>query len=91
LPGGKYGASFIDQAFLDHFQPKVENEILEKSINSGGHVVVLPVGRVLLRRFQRVKHKFDGTGTGDITLPKDLLVLPEYEEELGSGVLTLTE
>jgi hypothetical protein len=76
---------------LDYFQPKVENDIMEKSINSAGHVAALPMGRILLNRFQIIKHSFNGTGTGDIDLPRDIKIMPEHEEELGEGTLTLTE
>jgi len=62
-----------------------------KDSSSAGHVVVLPTGRVLLKRFQKVKHAYDGSSGGVIQLPRDLVAAPEHEEELASGVLTLTE
>jgi hypothetical protein len=64
---------------------------MEKGISSAGHVAALPMGRVLLNRFQMIKHSFDGTGTGDIDLPRDIHIKPEYEEELVDGILSLTE
>jgi hypothetical protein len=54
-------------------------------------MVLMPKGRVLLERFEKVKHAFNGKGEGQITLPRGTIPNPEYEESIVNGVITLTE
>jgi hypothetical protein len=90
--GKKCGASFIDQEFLKWLQPRLQNlDILPQDFNTGGHMVLMPKGRVLLERFEKVKHAFNGKGEGQITLPRGTIPNPEYEESIVNGVITLTE
>jgi len=54
-------------------------------------MVLMPKGRVLLERFEKVKHAFNGTGEGQITLPRGTIVAADYEGSIINGVITLTE
>lgn len=90
--GGKCGATFIDQAFLEWLQPKLENqELVSKDFRTSGHFVVLKKGRILLDRFERVKHEFSGTENGDVSLPRGTIVREDQQEGIVNGVVTLTE
>jgi hypothetical protein len=92
LSGDKCGATFIDRAFLEWLLPRLENlDIRPQDFSTGGHMVLMPKGRVLLERFEKVKHLFNGTGDGQITLPRGTIVAADYEDSIINGVLTLTE
>ena len=87
--GGRYGATFIDKAFLEWMQPRLENlDILPKDFSTGGHFVPVPKGRVILERFERIKQAFDGTGEGNIQLPRGTIVTADYEDD--GGIVKLT-
>ncbi|KAH0537284.1 hypothetical protein FGG08_005909 [Glutinoglossum americanum] len=90
--GGKYGATFIDREFLEWLQPRLTNlDIQAKDFGTAGHFVLMPKGRVLLERFERVKHAFSGTEKGDISLPRGTIVSADQQDGLESGVISLTE
>jgi hypothetical protein len=92
MAGGKYGSTFIDRAFLEWLQPKLENQkLLPKDFRTGGHFVLTPMGRVLLRRFEPYKHAFSGTESADITLPRDTVVAAGQQGGIVNGVINLTE
>jgi hypothetical protein len=90
--GGKCGATFIDQAFFEWLQPRLENqELLPRDFRTGGHFILTPKGRVLLERFERVKHAFSGTENGDISLPRGTIVTADQQDGIDNGVISLTE
>jgi hypothetical protein len=92
IAGGKYGATFIDHAFLEWLRPRLENkDLLPKEFQTGGHFVVTPVVRILLGRFERVKHAFSGTENGDFSLPRGAIVAEGQQDGLESGIISLTE
>ncbi|KAI9786203.1 MAG: hypothetical protein M1839_007613 [Geoglossum umbratile] len=92
ITGGKYGATFIDQEFLEWLQPRLTNlDILPGDFGTGGHFVLNPRGKVLLDRFERVKHAFNGTNTGDITLPRKTIIAEGQQDDIRSGVIHLKE
>jgi len=87
--GGRYGATFIDKAFLEWLHPRLENlDILPNDFGTGGHFVLMPKGRVILDRFERVKQAFDGTGEGNIQLPRGTVVTADHEDN--GGIIKLT-
>ena len=87
--GGRYGATFIDKAFLEWLHPRLENlDILPKDFGTGGHFVLMPKGKVILDRFERVKQAFDGTGEGNIQLPRGTVVTADHEDN--GGIIKLT-
>jgi hypothetical protein len=89
ISGRKCGATFIDKAFLEWLHPRLENlDILPKDFGTGGHFVLMPKGKIILERFERVKHAFDGTGQGNIQLPRGSIVPADHEDN--SGVIKLT-
>jgi hypothetical protein len=62
--------------------------------------VVGKLGRVLLKRFERMKHGFDGTKGGYIEMPEfarmkdqgsQAISLEDEEEETGDGTLQITK
>jgi hypothetical protein len=89
ISGGRCGATFIDKAFLEWLHPRLENlDILPKDFGTGGHFVLKEKGNIILERFEREKHAFDGTGQGNIQLPRGSVVPPDHEDN--SGVIKLT-
>ena len=92
IAGKKCGATFIDHAFLEWLRPRLQNQdLLPKDFLTGGHFVVTSVVRVVLERFERVKHAFNGTQPGDFSLPRGAIVAEGQEDGLQSGVISLTE
>lgn len=90
--GGKCGATFIDRAFLEWLQPKLENEkLVSKDSLTSGHFVVMKMGRILLERFERIKHEFSGSENGDISLRRGTIVREDQQDGIVNGVITLTE
>lgn len=64
---------------------------MPQDVSTGGHLVLTPKGRVLLERFERVKHAFNGTGDSQLTLPRGNVVNQDYQDSIVNGVMTLTE
>lgn len=64
---------------------------MSKDFSTSGHLVVMKMGRVLLERFERVKHGFSGTGDGDVSLPRGTNVREDQQDGIVDGVITLTE
>ncbi|KUJ12158.1 uncharacterized protein LY89DRAFT_688619 [Mollisia scopiformis] len=92
ITGDKCGGTFIDKAFLDFLAPRLANlDIDPETVGTGGHMVFKPRSRVLLERFERIKHAFTGTGDASLTLPRGTKVVAGYEDSIVNGVLTLTE
>lgn len=92
ITGAKCGGTFVDQAFLEFLQPRLLNlDIDPDAVGTGGHMVFKPRSRVLLERFERIKHAFNGTGDSQLTVPRGTKVAPGYEDSIVNGVLTLTE
>lgn len=90
--GDKCGAIFIDQAFLEWLSERMENlDISPEDFGTGGHMMLRPKGKILLDRFEKVKHAFDGEQAGKITLMSDAIVVPGYENEVVNGVLELNK
>lgn len=75
---------------MEWLHPRLQNDdIITRDFNSGGHFVLLPKGRILLDRFERVKHAFSGTESGDISLPRGTIVSTGQQDDLESGVISL--
>jgi hypothetical protein len=91
ISGRKCGATFIDHAFLEWLRPRVENkDLLPKEFQTGGHFVVTPAVRVLLERFERIKHAFSGEEGGDFALPRGVIAAEGQQGGLDTGVVDLT-
>lgn len=54
-------------------------------------MVIKPMSRVLLGKFERIKHAFNGKGDAQLTLSRGTKVVAGYEDSITNGVLTLTE
>ena len=92
IAGGRYGATFIDRAFLEWIQPKLPDlDILPTDYGAAGHFVLMPKGRILLERFQTIKHAFNGTGSNNIITPRPDTVGTEEQEGVQNGMITLHE
>jgi hypothetical protein len=90
--GSKCGATFIEREFVAWLQPRLKNlDIMPQDVGTGGHLILMPKGRVLLERFEKVKHAFNGTGDSQITLPRGTVVNEDYQDSIVNGVMTLTE
>lgn len=64
IVGRKCSASFIDRAFLEWRQPKMEDqELVSKDFRTSSHFIMMKMGRILLERFERVKQRFQRDGT----------------------------
>lgn len=60
---------------------------------TGGHNIVKPLVRLLLERFQPIKHQFDGKGTKlgwPLQLPRGIGATDNEEKGIVSGVLRIT-
>lgn len=66
-------------------------DIDPETVGTGGHMVIRPMSRVLLGKFERIKHAFNGAGDAQLTLSRGTKVVAGYEESITNGVLTLTE
>lgn len=64
---------------------------MSKDFSNSGHFVVTRMGRVLLERFQRIKHDFNGSGTGDIALLRGTIVREDQQDGIVDGVINLNE
>lgn len=96
MPGGPFGATNIDRAFLQLLQTRVKNfdEVVQVS-GAGGHFVVREKGRVLLRRFERLKHDFAlGWNGGDVATPRGLMLKSQEgdadQEADDTGVINIS-
>ena len=72
ISGAKCGATRVDQAFLEWLQPKFVNQISERDVTLAGPLVLKPLGILLLKRFQSIKHQFDGRLVTDIPHPRNI-------------------
>ena len=87
----KCGATFIDHAFLEWLRPKLEDQsLIPKDFLTGGHFVITPLVKVVLMRFERVKHAFTGVEPGDFSLPRNAIVAEGQEGGFDSGVISLS-
>jgi hypothetical protein len=76
---------------MEWLRPRLEDqELLPRDFQLGGHFVLTPVVRILLERFERVKHAFSGTEGADFSLPRGALIA-ESQEGPESGVISLTK
>ncbi|KAF2671475.1 hypothetical protein BT63DRAFT_453870 [Microthyrium microscopicum] len=92
ISGSKVGAIFVDRAFLEWADVRLKNLNLAPSdYGNGGHFAITPAGKAFLDRFERIKHAFNGTGGGEVQLPRGTEVEEAYQESCASGVLTLTK
>ncbi|KAH6665783.1 hypothetical protein B0J14DRAFT_605889 [Halenospora varia] len=84
--GGKFGATLIDKAFLEFVQGKVVNlDLIPRDFGSGGHFILGRIGRILLERFESVKHAFDGTNDGGIEFPEQADLSPTVPANVQGG------
>ena len=82
----------MDRAFLEWLKPKVANlNISPTDVGDGGHFVVTKEGRLLLGRFERVKHAFDGEIGGEVQLHRRATVIPGQEEHVVNRRVKLTK
>lgn len=90
--GAKCGATFIQRKFIEWLQPKIQGvELLPKDYTSGGHFLVHPEARILLDRFERWMHNYDGSDQGvSIPLTQNITLVGVSDEELDSGTIELT-
>ncbi|KAK1754394.1 hypothetical protein QBC47DRAFT_383808 [Echria macrotheca] len=98
--GNKCGATFIDTSFTDFVRDRLGEEDWERLNYSegqdnatGGHNIVKPLVRLLLERFQPIKHQFDGKGTKlgwPLQLPRGIGATDNAEKGIESGVLRIT-
>ena len=82
---------FIDRAFLEWIEPKMLNlDIKATDLGAAGHVVLKPLGKVLLDRFEDRKRAFDNGDTFDIQLPHSLQPAPG-SADIANGILTISK
>ncbi|KAK3311887.1 hypothetical protein B0H66DRAFT_486708 [Apodospora peruviana] len=90
VSGARCGATFIDQAFIKWIESKTTNiGITSNALGTGGHFVLRPQGRTILRRFESCKRQFTGTEMNTLTLPRSTIVDPTFTQ-CANGLLTIT-
>jgi hypothetical protein len=87
LSGEDYGATLIDRTFLEWLDDKIENlSIRPEDYARGGHIVLDKKGTLLLRRFEPIKRRFNGTGNNYLQLPREMrLKQPETTANGSTG------
>jgi len=91
LAGDECGAGFVERAFLEWLQPKLEGvTLLPENFGTGGHSTLGKLSNLLLDRFESIKLKFDEKPNGVLQLPR-IKVAEGYEETIKAGVLTLSK
>ncbi|KAI9777865.1 MAG: hypothetical protein M1839_008542 [Geoglossum umbratile] len=85
--GGYCGARFVDREFLEFIQARVNN----LDFGTSCHPYLTPMARRFLDLFEGVKNAFNGTNEGDISLPRRATIAAGYQDNMGSGVMTITE
>jgi hypothetical protein len=92
ISGDKCGATCVDRAFLEWLEPKVQNlNISPRDVGNGGHFVITKEGCILMSRFERVKHAFDGEIGGEVQLHRGATARPGQEENVVGGKISLTK
>lgn len=77
---------------MEWLRPRLKDQkLLPRDFQLSGHFVLTPVMRLLLKRFERVKHAFDGSEGGHFSLPRGALLAEDQQEDLESGVINLTK
>lgn len=81
----------IDQHFLKWLGDKIEGiSLLPDNYATGGHSIVQPDARIILERFERVKHDFTGKEHNiNITLPTDAVIKEQFRGDLESGTINI--
>jgi hypothetical protein len=94
ISGAKCGATRVDQAFLEWLQPKFVNQISERDVTLAGPLVLKPLGILLLKRFQKIKHPFDGRLVTDIPHPRNIggvrVEVRGQQDGIQNGQISLT-
>lgn len=89
--GDECGATFIDRAFLEWLQPKLQDvDLTPENFTTGGHLAFEPTPRFLLRQFEPIKHAFDGSQTSNFQLRRGTKVAPGNEATVQGGSVNLT-
>ena len=91
--GAECGATQVDRAFFRWLETVVESsDIYAGELGTGGHYVIKPWGRAMFRQFEIIKHTFDGTTDGSITLPRRMRTRDtnEARERIRQGILKIT-
>jgi hypothetical protein len=70
--GAECGATFIEKAFLEWLEAKLDGvRLVPQAVATGGHSIFEPLTKELLRRFRVLKHKFDEVPSGSVQLPRE--------------------
>jgi hypothetical protein len=87
------GATQVDRAFLKWLDTVLEPlDICAGDLGTGGHFTLKPIGRIMLQRFEIIKHSFDGSTGGNLNLPRRARALEsdEAKERVKQGILKMT-
>jgi len=100
LSGNRCGATFIDTSFTNFLRERLGEEDWAKLNDSGdqddalgGHNILKPHVRLLLDRFQPIKHQFDGKGSKlgwPLQLPRGIGATNDEGKGINNGVLKIT-
>lgn len=91
IEGGEYGATFVDRAFLDWLRPKLmDKDLIPIDFLTRGHYIMSPILRVLLARFEIVKHAFEGTQHADLTIPRGISLDNDQVKDGDIGILQIS-
>jgi hypothetical protein len=80
--GHQCGATYIDRAFVDWCQEKLVNlQSYENDYGSGGHYIMEHKLRLLLKRFEPHKHRYNGNKNATINIPRDLIFKDQDDDQ----------
>ena len=90
--GDECGAAFIERAFLEWLQEKLEEvTLLPENFGTGGHSTLGKLSNLLLSRFEVIKKSFDEKPNSVLQLPRGIKVAEGHEETIKAGVVTLSK
>lgn len=92
LVGDECGAAFVERAFLEWLQPKLEGvTLMPNNFGTGGHWTLGKLSNLLLDRFELIKKDFDKKPNSVLELPRNTKVAEGQEEIIRNGVVTLSK
>lgn len=89
--GEESGATYIDRAFLEWLQPKLQDvDLTPENVTTRGHLAFASTPRYLLDQFEPIETASDGSKTGTIQLRRGIKVAPGNEATVQGGIVNLT-
>ncbi len=90
ITGEQCGATFIESSFIKWIESHTKNlGITAKDVGTGGHFVLTPQGKTILRRFEALKCQFTGSEDNSLTLPTDVEADADFAQ-CANGLLSIT-